>query len=96
MTDDPTALRAEIGRLRALLDDHGIDPDPAPPEPEQYGPPTQIEWYMQQSFAACARGVAEQEYRWITELGFWDGEQWVKPGTTLRIRVPKKFEVTHA
>ena len=53
-------------------------------------------WYMQQSFAACAHGVAEQEYRWITELGFWDGEQWVKPGTTLRIRVPKKFEVTHA
>lgn len=33
MTDDPAALRAEIARLRGLLDYHDIDPDPALPEP---------------------------------------------------------------
>ncbi len=93
MTDDLITLRAEIARLRDLLEDHGIDPDPAPPEPEQYGPPTYMMWRMQQMFAATVRSVVQQHTTWITERGFWEGDQWVKPGTTLRVRVPNSFKV---
>lgn len=95
MTDDPAELRAEIARLRALLDDHGIDPDPEPPSPPQYWVLTRAEWQFQRMFAATTRDLVEGHARYVTDVGFWEGDQWLRPGTTLRVRMPNKFTVNN-
>jgi hypothetical protein len=94
MSDDPIALKAEIERLRELLINNDIDPDPAPPEAEQFGPPTEWQWRMQQMFAASAGAFAKhatevllREPRWINLISP-EGE-----ASKLRIRAPTKFEV---
>jgi hypothetical protein len=98
-TDDPIILRAEITRLRGLLDDYGINPDPVedePPKPECYGPPTLLEAMTRQTVAAMAARFAGSQKQgmkdfWLRDRAFAEGEQWP---SSVRVRVPIGFEVS--
>jgi hypothetical protein len=79
----------EIARLRRLLWENGIDPDPEPALPPQFGPPTESEYQMQQLFRAATEGYAESIMEQITDMGFLSGEQDVP----LKIKLPKSFQV---
>jgi hypothetical protein len=89
--DDLETLRAENRRLRDLLDDHGIDPDPTSPEPEQFGPPTLMEHTMRRLFAQSAARMMDDRSRWFTDRIFLGGTQW--PDGMLKVRVPADFTV---
>jgi hypothetical protein len=95
VTEDPATLHVEIVRLRDLLEDNGIDPDPAPPEPEQYGPPTELEWRMCRLMEAATRGLLKQYVERASDIAFYEGPQWTAEQTArmLRVRVPATFNV---
>lgn len=98
MTDDVAILRVENDRLRDLLIEYDIDPDPAPPEPEQFGPPTEWAWRMRKLFARSAAHAAVDLMRQTEAVRHLSGNQWDAPagkiGSTLRIRLPNNFTVT--
>lgn len=95
--NDIATLRVENARLRYLLEEHGIDPDPRPPEPERFGPPTEIDWKMQWYFARAAEKQAVETMRMMADMVFRTGENWPVDeqgchiGPTLRIRLPANF-----
>ena len=92
---DETSLRAENERLRDLLIDNGIDPDPSPPEPERFGPPTEMDWRMGTLFAKAAKDAALDIMRQTEAMKWLTGHQWEEDvGSTLRIRKPNNFTVT--
>jgi hypothetical protein len=91
MSDNKT-LRAENERLRELLIENDIDPDPEPPAPPYFTVPTLAEWRISQMFARSA------EY-WLKSIEgtnalreFLEGSEWSE-GQLLRVRMPTDFQV---
>lgn len=89
-----TALHAEIARLRDLLEENGIDPDPAPPELPQFGPPTEWQDQMSKMMIKATAGLVRSVL--LHDIAFAAGEQWApgsKIGSTLPIRRPVSYNV---
>ncbi len=84
-------LRAEIARLRDLLEENGIDPEPYVPPPPQFGPPTRMEWQMAHLFDAANRDMMRRLWEEPRSLAW--ALQDAKIGTTLRVRLPTDFSV---
>lgn len=83
-------LRAELERLRNLLDRYGIDPEPpGPPEPETFGPPTLLMHRMQRLFARSAASFAAEDSRWLCDKAFAAGAQWA----AMSVRLPAHVSV---
>ncbi len=85
--DDVVALRAEVERLRDLLLENGIDPEPYVPPPEKYGPPTLFEHTMRKMTAkffahAVARFMEPNPILADMPIG------------PIRIRLPTDYSVT--
>ncbi len=76
---------AEIERLRDMLSEEGISPDPAPPYVAPHGPPTAREHLMQQYAAVCAA-------RFGADVAFTSGGQWAS-ASTLRVRKPITYGI---
>lgn len=91
--DEVTVLKADNQRLRDLLIDNGLEPDPRPPEPEQFGPPTELMWKLQRMFARSTAAFVAEETRRLLDRNFCSGLQWGAEFSTLRIRKPTRFEV---
>lgn len=91
--DELLALRAENQRLRDLLIDNGLEPDPLPPEPEQFGPPTELMWKIQRMLTRSAEAFAAGETERLLDRNFCAGLQWGAEFSTLRVRKPVRFEV---
>ena len=90
-----TEMKAEIERLRELLLDNGINPDPSLPEP--FGPPTAMMWGIQQRFAKSAAICAKQDAEQMREKMFMTDPQWTSEQyAQFWIRVPRNFKVTAA
>jgi hypothetical protein len=87
-----TAADDEIARLRQLLWDNGIDPDPAPPELPQYGPPTEFEWTMHKLFQRSSQYFANLLEEQTKTLDWLSGSQWA-PGE-VKIKIPRDHIVT--
>jgi len=83
-------LRAEIARLRELLEDHGIDPEPYVPPPPQFGPPTEWEWRLAELFKKSAAHAATMLLTQKNDWLFTAGE---KPLSALGVRLPMDFTV---
>lgn len=95
MHDDTDLLRKEILRLQAVLDHHGIDY-----EPEEFGPPTLLEYHtgveinrMASRFArvsimADAQLVQERNLE-VQERNFASGTQWT---ASLLVRLPVDYD----
>lgn len=94
--EDLEALRAENERLRELLLDNGISPEPYVPPLPQFGPPTYSDFLMVQTTSALFKIAVDSflrfsETRKLDEC-FFSGEAW-PPSDALRIRLPVDFNV---
>ena len=86
MENEIETLRAEVERLRMLLLDHEINPDPyVPPEP-MYGPPTLMEHLIKESVRLWCNRNSEFE----NDSLFLKGQKWTSP---LLVRLPGHFNV---
>lgn len=83
-------LRAEIARLRDLLEENGIDPEPYVAPPPQFGPPTEREWCFQKLFVKSTAQAVTMLLTQKTDRLFADGAQWP---ATLRVRLPTDFTI---
>ena len=87
-------LEAENQRLRDLLVDYGIDPEPAPVEPPQFGPPTHIEYLMQRTVERAAGKIVEGLLNSSPLLRWLQGEEWDdKQRAELRVKLPAEFRI---
>ena len=80
----------EINRLRELLLDNGIDPEPYISEPEQFGPPTEWEWKMRKLFENAFNLSKKSWIDQVSHRHFLEGTTWP---TTLTIRLPEDFMI---
>jgi hypothetical protein len=87
---DTAALQAEIDRLRELLLDNDINPDPEPAYVAPFGPPTLSEHLMSQMMDGAIKLMVRQI---VAEVPHIYDNEWAKPGaqigSTLRIRLPE-------
>lgn len=89
---DLQAMADEIERLRDLLSEHGIDPEPYVAPPVKFGPPTRAEFLLHEitanAFASMARQfVAEQ----LSSAYDVTDEPPAQIDSTLRIRMPNNY-----
>jgi len=89
MSDDPIELRAEIARLRELLDDNGIDPDPVVWPAKPFGPPTLLDHMTHQAAVSAISSMLADWKRTDAIFASWGD----KGGAPLRIRLPADFSV---
>ena len=87
MIDDIIMLQAEIERLRELLIENGIDPEPYDEPPEQFGPPTLAQYLMRQAMTRMFTKAA---------VGLWKDKAAVSglSGGSIRIRLPTDYTAT--
>jgi len=93
--DDITALQAEVERLRDLLIENDIDPEPYVAQPEQFGPPTRFQQMVQKESAKLFAQTAVRLWRRdasLQDLNYAaDGEL---IGREIRIRLPIDYTAT--
>lgn len=91
---DYDTLLAENERLRELLEDHGICPDPEPDYVPTFGPPTLLEWRMQETFAKSAASCVQHITEKNALLRFLESPKWSKgEEQSMRIRLPNDYTV---
>ena len=78
-------LRAEVMRLRDLLEEHGIDPEPYVPPPPRYGPPTLLEHMTVLAMNDVAQRFSDDMMK-IDKI-------YSSYGRILRVRLPSDYVV---
>ena len=85
----------EIQRLRELLLENDIDPEPYVPPPEQFGPPTYYEYLMHQQMVKVFERAAADLLKpnpYMESLAYNDAAGPI--GCNVRIRLPADYSVT--
>jgi hypothetical protein len=95
MMDAVAELRAEIERLRELLERNDISPDAPEPVPERVGPPTLLEYLTSQMLQATLQGCVARHLlsKSVMLENYGAFLSPAKIGSTLSIRVPVDFTV---
>lgn len=95
--DEIVTLRAETERLRELLIENGIDPEPYVEPPPQFGPPTLLEHLMHKAAEMMFKQAAIDIMKPSPILHVPSNNhvsQGANPPTHFRIRLPADFSVT--